>query len=1753
MKGVKQEKNGLDAADPNLPSTWSRPPSWLHLPPDGQDVPPPIETQCHSLPVEHLAWGNFERLCLRLLENELEPIHTSFLSFDGEATSQVTGLYGQRGEKQYGIDVYARDRLPLGQPAPVRRYVTLQARRTKSVQPAKLRKTVEDFLGGIWAGVSRRYVYATSGTATSTSVVNEIERLAPILSQNAIEFEVWDKEKISRILKENPRVVDEYFGRQWVAKFCGDDAALGLGSRLDAGEVTRLRRELAGIYTASFGVADSGLIPFRFREANSVGLRQRFVQPDLIPTTPYSTSFNQFTNRANELNTDTNDLQTILEEAEAWNTLLPDKSDQFLRKSLTNRPKVESHQTLERRPAEELISNDLLQVIVGDPGAGKSTVLRYLVLDLLSEEPMWRDVAERWGQRLPVWLPFHFFTQRVDGTTGGSASVGQSVKAWLEQHDAGHVWPLVDKALRDQRLLLIVDGLDEWVNDDAGAYAIAALQTFAAARSVPLIASTRPYGLERLRLGPTWSYNQIAPLTPEQQRLLAIHYFRAVLHDPESPSSQNVIERTVDDFFAQVHDTAALRELAGTPLFLILLVGLSLSSIANLPSERFAVYDEAVKLLVADHPESRRVAAAVTTRRHKLTDRQLRAVLARVAYECQVRGDFTTLHEPQVRRDFICALSNPDRLAFTATNAADTADRLLDTTEGEIGLLVRQGPSELSFLHRLLQEQLAAEYIANNLLPSEVNDMFVKRVGDPQWHEVLLGTIWRLSRPSELREVTDAILACIDESPSGLRAREILAEVIFGPYDVPADVIHKAAPDIIATIETHPLIPHRVRLLNAVIDGLGGAATESIAMECLDRWTILAKEPTADLVTQIALLPHLDESWEAICTLLLRGLHNTKSDVAYSSAVAIAGRCSIDAPGNEDERTFFRTRLLALLSAPQSALAQAAALLALALEWRDDPFVDELLRDARCHSEAGVRIVALADALGVLHSTFSEDSLPRVRRYKELNSGERDWLAKHIWNSGRPDVHRGLLFATVTESIRDQPAVLEELVENLIDDSAPFHVFDMVWPVGLNVLADDERVAKIVCEKLRSKENSKLSVLISMGNGRLLEQAYPPESPYNELVANAIEERIRTSNTQGLERQLFGLASVDRGPVMKKTLMEHLAISAVPHWAAESLASYFGDDCDVRDALRSMMMGDSIRASKIANVATRVLSTSEVIPRLLDILRDLSSTKEKKQGRYDIVASALIQAYNDRQSGRDLATEEIAAEALKLMPDAHDPLLGDPRYDLAITFYPSTASKEMLAELAGSVDYTLEPFLHVFRHESELLEPFIADASKIMHSLPAYLRSRVCQALADRTTAPEVVMHLTRRWADEVSNPNKSIASLAYYRALLKIREREDIDNERWNQEMAELGNQATSYGFDHQARRRAAWVGMCVCEDWSVIRERLETVGDAKPVDVEVDEPLYGPDITLLQQLASQWDRLRLEFGDTLFTRFSRWSMNRSTSDLWGTFALVADQSHTLHQELEAAIAEDNELLRLDGVLIWFVSRGIGTSDAIADALVSHLWKNFDHRNSVATTLIAESERIGLQTDELQRKLEGTLRGFAPDVGDPSLEALAMLDPDNPAVSAAWQQLSYWISTRRSRADHPLHAPTYFAVSYAAAKSSNILKLIENGLDLLDEISEPYLDRVFVRNVIQRLRRDTIATNALKDLVVNPATTDSRAAQLISTLKEGVGLDERLLREAERRIANQNTVKLAIMARDPAVSATFPVRTIFTRAVNAD
>ena len=125
-------------------------PTWLETP--VTDVPatsPPVQSRPQVLPLYELSWEHFERLCLRYVRS-----HASVVT---------TQLYGVRGQKQHGIDLYVR----LAEPA---RYEVYQCKRLATFEADDIAKAVDKFLKGKWRDKAKAFKTMTSHPIEDTKI-----------------------------------------------------------------------------------------------------------------------------------------------------------------------------------------------------------------------------------------------------------------------------------------------------------------------------------------------------------------------------------------------------------------------------------------------------------------------------------------------------------------------------------------------------------------------------------------------------------------------------------------------------------------------------------------------------------------------------------------------------------------------------------------------------------------------------------------------------------------------------------------------------------------------------------------------------------------------------------------------------------------------------------------------------------------------------------------------------------------------------------------------------------------------------------------------------------------------------------------------------------------------------------------------------------------------------------------------------------------------------------------------------------------------------------------------------------------------------------------------------------------------------------------------------------------------------------------------------------------------------------------------
>ena len=564
----------------------------------------------------------------------------------------------------------------------------------------------------------------TQESMRSTTRAQEIETQTEILAKYDVSFLQWGREELSLQLKAHPDIVDDFFGRPWVEAFCGTEAAQSLNERLDSSQRRHLRHELFSLYSRIFNLHDRG-VPL----VDALPLHNRYVPTDVqwIETLEPSTNS---------------------ESPISKNDHLPERA---IDRADADRSRTSSRTYSHRMPLASWVVRGKRNLLFGEPGAGKSTFLRFLALDLLQEAPLLADTAKRWGNHIPIWIPFALWTKAIGSSPIADRSIAAIVTSFLQSWDAAHLVSLATVALNDGRALLLLDGLDEHSSNEAAKIALNHLSSFLGAHDIPVIATTRPHGFENLAMNRDgWRDAKIAGLSKQQQEAVVRLWFEATTKRT-TPSLQRKevtghVDRQSDHFFDELSRSRDLRHLAENPLLLCLLISFQTKNI-RLPVRRFDAYAALTDHLIATHPEARRVAAGAAGDQ-ELSHDDMKKMLAYLAATLQIdhlEGFISDSDATAAVQAY--AIDDEQGFGVPVHEGAKMAKALIARATHDLGILVRRSQDDIGFFHRAIQEYLVSFHLSRLALSDQCR-VVEDRCNNPLWREVVLGLLQITPRPA---------------------------------------------------------------------------------------------------------------------------------------------------------------------------------------------------------------------------------------------------------------------------------------------------------------------------------------------------------------------------------------------------------------------------------------------------------------------------------------------------------------------------------------------------------------------------------------------------------------------------------------------------------------------------------------------------------------------------------------------------------------------------------------------------------------------------------------------------------------------------------------------------------------------------------------------------------------------------------------------------------------------------------------------
>ncbi|MES5824371.1 NACHT domain-containing protein [Streptomyces sp. RG80] len=640
-------------------------------------------------------------------------------------------------------------------------------------------------------------------------------------------------------------------------------------------------RRYADRVRQSYGLLDLDvLIPTEEADHPAVGLREVFVPPFVRTTLPPV-----------ELS---GDLVERLVASGEWPSEPPEGSGRVGR-AQTDPPLLGSLDVVADPEAERL-------VLLGDPGAGKSTLVRHVALALTGGTAA--GALERLDGRVPLVVELREYA--VDGWRG------RTFEDFLDHlHTTNGMAPprpVTERLLASGRAVVFFDGLDELFDPAAREQVGRRIADFAGrhrAAGVRVVVTSRVIGYRRgvlERAG--FRHFVLQDLTDEQ-----IGSFARLWYETAFPYDRERAARLCGRLTEAVARSRPVRELARNPLLLTILA--IIGRRRELPRDRHGVYRHAVAVLVAHWDEHAKYLKGPGD--PDFLDEEDRRELLRLVARKMQEGQGGIAGNHIHRDDLLAVFKEYLRLTFELPprEAVVVARGMADRFRERNFILSHYGGGVYGFVHRAFLEYLAAEDIERRYTRERewtrqefVEQVVVPRAVDTAWHEVLLLLVGRL----EDRDAAAVVDALLD-----LHRRH-------------------GAP------ENWRLLVLAVRALSEV-RRLGRLAPQSRAvadaligfLETVDRDTEVEVDLAAVLPALSAFPPHWTGHGRILRWFHLRGQFNRHAD---RTAVNVASRLY----GGRDV-----PEMLALYS-PSTAVRRGALSL-LAERWGDDAAVRRLLRD----------------------------------------------------------------------------------------------------------------------------------------------------------------------------------------------------------------------------------------------------------------------------------------------------------------------------------------------------------------------------------------------------------------------------------------------------------------------------------------------------------------------------------------------------------------------------------------------------------------------------------------------------------------------------------------------------------------------------------------------------------------------------------------------------------------------------------------
>jgi predicted NACHT family NTPase len=366
-------------------------------------------------------------------------------------------------------------------------------------------------------------------------------------------------------------------------------------------------------------------------------------------------------------------------------------------------------------------------MVLGKPGAGKTTFLKYLAMQCIEEKFQ--------ANRVPLFITLKDFAEAYK-----KLDILKFIAQQLSSCGLTHTSVIVEKLLRQGKALVLLDGLDE-VREEDTKRVLRQIREFSELFHTNQFVITCRIAAKEY-IFESFTEVEMADFDEKQIAIFAQNWFK--LSDPVKS----------ERFIQKLNENKPIQELASSPLLLTLLCFVFGDS-GDFPANRSELYKEGLDVLLKKWDAKRNIEREQVYKNLSLQRKE--DLLSQIALTTFEQKDYffkqktIEVYIADFIRNLGDADTDPEVLKLDS-------EAVLKSIEAQHGLLVERAKGIYSFSHLTFHEYFAArEIVANSAYENLVEHIIEKR-----WREIFLLTATMMRNSDKLLQLiqqeTDRLL-----------------------------------------------------------------------------------------------------------------------------------------------------------------------------------------------------------------------------------------------------------------------------------------------------------------------------------------------------------------------------------------------------------------------------------------------------------------------------------------------------------------------------------------------------------------------------------------------------------------------------------------------------------------------------------------------------------------------------------------------------------------------------------------------------------------------------------------------------------------------------------------------------------------------------------------------------------------------------------------------------------------------------------